>query len=304
MAIIHNPDRSSYAHPTSQAPNTKVEISWDDAMAGKFPASRHPQGLPWSAVQAGQLTSTQMAAKMAVSVLPALCGDDLPEPDAFARAINDAAYALDGDPTIPTSGDRLAHACALVRAGGVRVHDDGTATVVSGTRSYALTPECSCKDSTTRSKWCKHYLAVELLKRATSLRKGSPMVHNGHVAPEPTPAPVQAPALPEAPFSVSTRVQKGGYELQLTIRKATSAEFLDAVDGLPTWLEKHGFAPACTRDAKPAARGAAPADEDDATPSCPEHGRSKVARSKIFSGWYCKARRAGSEQFCSWSQKD
>jgi hypothetical protein len=81
--------------------------------------------------------------------------------DAFAAALQQAAAMMDN----PAYNGRLEKAVDLLRGGAVTLNTDGTATVVSGSHAYQIDGECPCADSQQRSKYCKHYLAVELLQR-------------------------------------------------------------------------------------------------------------------------------------------
>ncbi len=65
----------------------------------------------------------------------------------------------------PEFNGRLSNAIQLVLAKAVGLHEDGTATVKSGSHTYEILGECTCQDSQNRAKHCKHYLAVQLLKR-------------------------------------------------------------------------------------------------------------------------------------------
>ena len=64
---------------------------------------------------------------------------------------------------VPTA--RLHKALELVLAHAVTLHADGSASVLSGTRTYTLAPHCPCPDAKNRSEMCKHALAVELHRR-------------------------------------------------------------------------------------------------------------------------------------------
>lgn len=65
----------------------------------------------------------------------------------------------------PEYNGRLTKAMDLVLSGNVALHEDGTATVKSGSHTYEMLEECSCQDSQHHSLFCKHFLAVQLLKR-------------------------------------------------------------------------------------------------------------------------------------------
>jgi hypothetical protein len=79
------------------------------------------------------------------------------------RALDQAAATMAN----PAYGNRLRLAKELVQRGAVTLHDDGTATVVSGDHTYDLAQACTCEDSRMRSPYCKHVLAAQLKSRLT-----------------------------------------------------------------------------------------------------------------------------------------
>lgn len=81
--------------------------------------------------------------------------------DHFSTAVAQAAEIMDR----PEYNGRLQKAMDFVLSGAVTLHEDGTATVKSGSRTYEIAPECTCQDSQQRTMYCKHFLAVQLLKR-------------------------------------------------------------------------------------------------------------------------------------------
>jgi hypothetical protein len=76
----------------------------------------------------------------------------------------------------PHSIDRIARAYALVTEGKVVLHPQaGTATVTSsdGSKAYTVNGHCTCPDAATRAPegYCKHALAVAILRKATVVMK-------------------------------------------------------------------------------------------------------------------------------------
>jgi hypothetical protein len=137
------------------------------------------------------------------------------EDDRFAIAVRQAAATMER----PEHGERLQKALDFVLTGAVTLNADGTATVKSGSHAYQINGECPCQDSQTRSKYCKHYLAVQLLKRTLERLHQSP---NGHHKDALTPQP-QAPQsaawhVNEAPASCCLKFQLCGMEILYTMR--------------------------------------------------------------------------------------
>jgi hypothetical protein len=115
---------------------SKVEVSWDDALSGNFPAT--PARQVWR--------------------------------DAVAEIADKANAAL------PECNGRVEKAVALVLAGDVELLDGGTAKVASqsnGTTQYfVVNGTCECKDFPKAPQgFCKHRLAYGIYKRATALAK-------------------------------------------------------------------------------------------------------------------------------------
>jgi hypothetical protein len=87
---------------------------------------------------------------------------------AFIQATKNLALVLH-------AGDRLTKAQELVLANAVTISTDGTAQVRSGQRTYTILPAagCSCEDAKRRTRFCKHYLAMLIAKRAAELLRGT-----------------------------------------------------------------------------------------------------------------------------------
>ncbi len=161
----------------------------------------------------------------------------------FQIACRQAAATLDR----PECNGRLPQAIDLVLAGAVARHDDGTATVKSGSHTYHLEPECTCQDAQHRSKWCKHFLAVELLKRTTE-RLHQAGNSNG---PQPETQPPQPGAEPQAqppqaepwqcaqaPSSCTLKWVVGGIELLLTLRAADDQQLFNRIGRILPRIEE------------------------------------------------------------------
>jgi hypothetical protein len=123
----------------------------------------------------------------------------------------------------PEYNGRLQKAMDLVLSNSVSLHEDGTATVKSGNRTYDISPECTCEDSQRRSKFCKHFLSVELLKKTYSRLHPS---SNGHTPAAPVSSTQPASktsqaatwAVNEAPASCCLKFQVNGLEILYTMR--------------------------------------------------------------------------------------
>jgi hypothetical protein len=112
----------------------------------------------------------------------------------------------------------LHKAADLVLTGSVQLQEDGVATVKSGSHTYQIDADagCACDDARRRSKWCKHTLAVEVLKRAQVWL----------VEQDDTPAPVLPATVPpsatwqvnEAQASCCLKFQMGAVECMYTMR--------------------------------------------------------------------------------------
>jgi len=141
----------------------------------------------------------------------------------------------------PEYGDRLQKAVTLVLSNSVSLHDDGTATVKSGNRTYELTPECTCEDAQRRSLYCKHFLSVELLKRTYGQLYPS---SNGHTPNAPSHSKLVASqaacwSVHEAPASCCLKFNLHGVEILYTMRDVDDDTLYTRVRRiLPKILEK------------------------------------------------------------------
>jgi hypothetical protein len=197
---------------TPQASPPIVEVSWDDALDGKFPPTRQQR---------------------------------------LQQAVTQAAEQVFTQPAVQANPERLHKAMDLVLTGAVTLQEDGTATVKSGSHTYQINGECTCGDAQHRTRWCKHYLAVRIQRRATALLQGT--AHDPAPAPEraePSASQPDAPASPaalppsapssaawdvhEAPASTCFRFRIGNMELMHTMRGVDDAEILARIkDTLP-----------------------------------------------------------------------
>ena len=161
----------------------------------------------------------------------------------FQRACRQAAATLDR----PEYSGRMPQAMDLVLAGAVARHDDGIATVRSGSHTYHLEPECTCQDAQHRSKWCKHFLAVELLKRTTERlhQEGNSPGPQAETQPpragaEPQAQPPQAEPwqCAQAPSSCTLKWVVGGIELLLTLRAADDQQLFNRIGRILPKIEE------------------------------------------------------------------
>ena len=121
----------------------------------------------------------------------------------------------------------MAEAITLVLAKKVFLHEDGIATVYQNGGTFEITTECPCPFSQEISKYCVHYVAVEVLKEASVILH---VPSNGDFAYQPPPSDYEAVtplAQPEpwhcaqAPSSCTLKWTLAGIELMLTLRDAT-----------------------------------------------------------------------------------
>ena len=125
----------------------KVEVSWDQVIDGNFPSTKNP------ARHAFRQAVTEVAAK-ATAALPA---------------------AVNG---------RVTKAVSIVLSGDLEISQDGRAVVGSQSDSdlkhvVESAGGCTCKDSDRPEieGWCKHKIAVAIMKRATALANDKIAAH-------------------------------------------------------------------------------------------------------------------------------
>jgi len=115
-------------------------------------------------------------------------------------------------------GERFSRAWTLVLSNAVTLHPDGTARVQSDGSSYHINGDCPCDDAQYRTKYCKHYLAVELHKIALDLMHTSqnhPIVPESPTSPQPSSSHWQ---VQEAPASCTLKFQVSGVDVLYTMR--------------------------------------------------------------------------------------
>ena len=95
----------------------------------------------------------------------------LPKCPILARLVEQAKTAYPGK----ADGDRIHRGAALVEAGAVTLHEDGTATIVSHGTHYRLNGlSCSCMDvqrGQAPDERCKHRYAKTLAKKLAQARQ-------------------------------------------------------------------------------------------------------------------------------------
>jgi hypothetical protein len=192
----------------------------------------------------------------------------------FSRAVLRAVETMNHE---PYASERLHKAADLVLTGRVTLDGDGTATVQSGSHTYAIDPEdgCSCEDARRRSRWCKHALAAEVLRSAQA------QLHESRNGTEPTPPadapPTDLPAsaawqVSEAQASCCLKFTLSGMEVLYTMRDVNDDLLFARVRRiLPRILEK--------------VNGNAAAPPPD-VPMCPIHHVPMRRHTKGDQAWY------------------
>jgi hypothetical protein len=189
------------------------------------------------------------------------------------RAVVQAAETLNHE---PYAGERLYKAADLVLTGGVTLHEDGTATVKSGSHTYEIDPRqgCTCEDARRRSKWCKHTIAVELFKRTKAIMEAP----DDDTAPPPPAEASPAAAWPvsEAQASCCLKFHLGGVECLYTMR--------DINDDL-LFARVRRILPKLLAKANGNLNGASPPPQPE-TPRCPIHNTPMRRHTKGDQAWY------------------
>jgi hypothetical protein len=155
-----------------------------------------------------------------------------PAPPSKQQAVVQAAAQVAAQPAVPVDSARLTKAMDLVLASAVSLLPDGTARVRSGSHTYHLTPDCTCEDAQRRGTGCKHKLAVEIQRRATTLLEGTAHAPaHGPTLAAPSASQPEAPAavpppLPSAPASAAWPVAEAPASACFKFRLGASMELL------------------------------------------------------------------------------
>jgi hypothetical protein len=122
------------------------------------------------------------------------------------------------------AGDRLTKALHLVLANAVTINADGTADVRSGQRTYTIPPAegCPCEDAKRRTRFCKHYIAMLIAKRAAALLQGTQHAASRQGSPQEDPAASGSVTtdwqVHEAPVACTLTFVCKGVDVYLTLR--------------------------------------------------------------------------------------
>jgi hypothetical protein len=202
---------------------------------------------------------------------------DNPARTAWREAV--AEIARKAHEKLPECNGRIDKAVAIVLAGDVELLQDGTAKVASqsnGTTSYHIVNgECSCKDfAKAPHQFCKHRLSAAIVRRAQELAKQrlEQLDHASHETSEPpaehtkVEAKAEAPALPEAPVSITLKATLNGHEVLVTLRGTDFASVKAQVEQASEWLSVQAPAQPPT----PPSQGTTPPAHDE-SPYCHAH---------------------------------
>jgi hypothetical protein len=227
---VANPQHSSQpANPSA------VELSWDDALDGKFP----------------------------------------PTPYRWQQAALQAAEQLQEQADLPVTQDRLTKALDLVLTNAVNLHPDGTASVRCCSRSYTVANGgCSCADAKQRGARCKHQLAVEIHRRAAALLQEAAPAASEPDAAAAVPSTHTSARwdVHEAPTSACFKFRVHTMELTYTFRGVDDAELQGRIAATLPMLQAMMEACEDRHAARQAAREAAKAAQaqQEQPPSTPE----------------------------------
>jgi hypothetical protein len=223
----------------------------------------------------------------------------------WTQAVESAAQQLADSPALQP---RLDAAKALVLADAVTLADNGACVVQSGPKTYTMAPGsgCTCEDARYRSKYCKHLVSALLYQTATRRyaqdgQKDPRMDEIPQIDDALTPADLPvlntppAAVMTEAPYSATFKAYRKGFSVLLTVRKQDRTDFLEAVHGMPDWLEAQGYTPEpCRHDAPEAPAPPTPA------PSCRYHGTQNMQPSKYGAGKFvCSVRVESDGSYCN-----
>jgi hypothetical protein len=131
-------------------------------------------------------------------------------------------------------GGRIDKAIQIVLAGDIELLSDGRAIVGSQSQAaiqYVVNGTCECPDAARPEieGWCKHKIAVCILKRAERLAR-----QKLYDALEAEKAKHNLPVsiLPEAPASVNCYVDVAGRKVQFTLRDQDEGRLLQRLEAL------------------------------------------------------------------------
>jgi hypothetical protein len=121
------------------------------------------------------------------------------------------------------AGDRLTKALHLVLANAVTINADGTAEVHSGQRTYSIPPAegYPCEDAKRRTRFCKHYIAMLIAKRAAALLQGTQHTSEQESSQASTATAASVSAdwhIHEAPAACTLTFVCKGVDVHLTMR--------------------------------------------------------------------------------------
>lgn len=165
-----------------------------------------------------------------------------------------AMVAASAKHALPEAHHRIDNAVKLILAGDVELLPDGTAEVASQSDPktvYAIKGTgCTCPDALYRSKdgWCKHVLAVLIVKRATTLVKQQLGTGDDRsaLAQERAPASAaRAPKFQEAFVSCSLTFPLSGVKVTLTLYDTSEQALFPRIRHALAWAKTQG---ACKTD--------------------------------------------------------
>jgi hypothetical protein len=170
-----------------------------------------------------------------------------PARQAWREAV--AAIAEKAKAKLPECSGRVESAVKIVLNGDVELQADGTAKVASqsngSTAYHVVNGSCDCKDfAKAPHNFCKHRLSAAIVRRAQELTKQrlEQLDHASSDANQPpaehakVEAKVDAPALPEAPVSITLKATLNGHEVLVTLRGVDFASVKAQVEQASEWL--------------------------------------------------------------------
>lgn len=218
-------------------------------------------------------------------------------PSRFQHAVTQAATSLSENNAIPMAPGKVEKAMDLVLTGAVRTIGEGTYTVKSGAHTYQIAGECTCQDSQHRSRYCKHYLAVMIWKKAQAIMQPAAANGNGR-DPDPgdgkmaTPIPHDHLVAQPAPLPIVPDCADTHHWTDQQPPIVWHLEFM--VDGI-----SHGVTVRCddlveARTQVKEITAMVKKAHVDETPApqagCPKHGTAKLKPSTKHGGMYCAAK--------------